>query len=59
MRFASDGLKLILIDDHNNTFYPLINYSIEKVEINNKSNIIIKNNNNESNINLNNINDII
>ena len=53
IKFTSDGLKLILIDDHSNTFYPFIDFSIEKLEINTKSNNIIKNNNNGSNINLN------
>ena len=34
IKFLLDGLKLVLIDDHHrNTFYPFIDFSIEKLEL--------------------------
>ena len=34
IQFLLDGLKLVLIDDHHsNTFYPFIDFSIEKLEL--------------------------
>ena len=62
--FLLDGLKLVLIDDHSNTFYPFIDFSIEKLELDNLWNNMIKNNNIgensnslrlNSNININNL----
>ena len=65
IKFLLDGLKLVLIDDHSNTFYPFIDFSIEKLELDNSWKNMTKSNNiNESNTNLrlnsnNNINNII
>ena len=42
IKFLSDGLKLILIDDHSNTFYPFIDFSIKKFKLSNISYPIIK-----------------
>ena len=42
IQFLLDGLKLILIDDHSNTFYPFLNFSIDTLKINNTSNNLIK-----------------
>ena len=51
IKFLLDGFKLILIDDHSNTFYPFLNFSIDTLEINNISNSIVKNRNSIININ--------
>ena len=59
--FILDGLKIVLIDDHSNTFYPFIDFSIDNFKLNNISNIVVRNNNNgntnhlNSNININNL----
>ena len=55
IKFLLDGLKLILIDDHSNTFYPFLDFSIENLELNNISNNNIKKINSCKDIN-NNIN---
>ena len=60
IKFVLDGLKIILIDDHSNTFYPFIDFCIDNFELNNIANNVIKNNNGNvsrlnSNININNI----
>ena len=47
--FVSEGLKLILIDDHSDTLYPFIDFSIKKLELNYISQPPIKNNRNKLN----------
>ena len=56
IKFVSDGLKIVLIDDHSYTFYPFIDFTIENLELNYISNNFIKttsSNNNNLNININ------
>ena len=50
IKLLSDGLKLILIDDHSNTLYPFIDFSIKKIELSNISYPLLKNNRNISSI---------
>ena len=45
LKFLSEGFKLILIDDHSDTLYPFIDFSIKKLELNYISQPPIKNNN--------------
>ena len=46
IKFLSKGLKLILIDDHSDTLYPFIDFSIKKLELKYISQPPIKNNRN-------------
>ena len=50
--FISKGLKLILIDDHSDTLYPFIDFSIKKLKLSYISNPNIANNNNKNNMNI-------
>ena len=51
IKFLSYGLKLILIDDHSNTLYPFIDFSIKKLELNYISQPPINNNSNRNTLN--------
>ena len=50
--FISKGLKLILIDDHSDTLYPFIDFSIKKLKLSYISNPNITNNNSKNNMNI-------